>query len=101
MGTQIRSLWETLNISLVKVFIKNFFMAYVLQIIKEKFAQVCKFFGPQLGGRGPTFLNPMSGFQRNKHICIKNLSYFKDLWGQILMFEGQIRCIGPHEPPGP
>jgi hypothetical protein len=46
-------------------------MAYVLQIIKEKFAQVCKFFGPQLGGRGPTFLNPMSGFQRNKHICIK------------------------------
>jgi hypothetical protein len=76
-------------------------MAYVLQIIKEKFAQVWKFFGPQLGGRGPTFLNPISGFQRNKHICIKNLSYFKDLWGQILMFEGQIRCIGPHEPLGP
>jgi hypothetical protein len=53
------------------VYKKIKFMAYVLQIIKEKFAQVCKFFGTQLGGRGPTFLNPMSGVQRNKHICIK------------------------------
>ena len=28
----------------------------------------------------------------------KNMSYFEDMWGQIVIFEGQISCIGPHDP---
>ena len=93
MGTQIRSIWEILNISSVKVFGKKNFVDYFLQIIKEKYTQVCKFFGP-------LFLTPCLDFKDGSIFEVKNMSYVEDLWSQILTFEGQIRCIVPLEPPG-
>jgi hypothetical protein len=100
VGTQIRSIWEILNISSVKVFGKKNFVDYFLQIIKEKYTRVCKFFGPHLGGRGPLFLTPCLDFKEGSIFEVKNMSYVEDLWGQILIFEDQIRCIGPRKPPG-
>ena len=40
---------------------------------------------------------PQGGYPNQVHLGGIEV---EDLWGQILIFEGQIRCIGPREPPG-
>ncbi len=64
---------------------------------KKNLPRFANFLDPNLGVGGPLFWTPCLEFKEISIFALKkNMSYFEDLWGQILMFEGQIRCIGPH-----
>jgi hypothetical protein len=68
---------------------------------KKNTLRFANFLDPNLGVGGPIVWTPCLDVKEGSIFEVKNMSYFEDLWGQKLIFQGQIICIGPHEPLGP
>jgi len=65
-----------------------------------KYAHIWECVWPQIRVGGPLFWAPFLEIIEGSIFQVKNAWIVGALWGQKWIWGGQIRCIGPREPPG-